>query len=202
MNSVYFNNQSIFPSKIICVGRNYHDHIVELNNPVPDEIIIFNKPNSSISNEIKYIDKECNFETELSFMIMDNKISGIAIGFDITKRNLQNKLKSKGLPWERAKSFDGSAVFTKFVATDFLLDNINFILLINNKIQQQGSIKQMINTPTEIVDYVKTFMSLCNGDIVMTGTPKGVSTYNKNDHFHVKLLLENDVLIEQKWLVK
>ncbi len=202
MNSVYFNNQSIFPSKIICVGRNYHDHIVELNNPVPDEIIIFNKPNSSISNEIKYIDNECNFETELSFIIMDNKISGIAIGFDITKRNLQNKLKSKGLPWERAKSFDGSAVFTKFVVTDFFLDNINFILLINNKIQQQSSIKQMINTPTEIVDHVKTFMSLCDGDIVMTGTPKGVSTYKINDLFHVKLLLENDVLIEQKWIVK
>ena len=202
MNSINFNKKIIFPSKIICIGRNYCDHIEELGNPIPEEIVIFNKPNSSIHKVIHFIDNSCHFETELSFLVMDNELSGIATGFDFTKRELQEKLKNKGLPWERAKAFDGSSVFTDFIPIKFPLDEIHFKLLINNEIKQEGHIKNMINSPYKILKEISSFMTVEDGDIVMTGTPKGVSGYKKNDHFQVKLLLKEDVLISQEWLVK
>jgi len=202
MNSISFNEKIIFPSKIICVGRNYHDHILELNNTIPEEIVIFNKPNSSIHKDIRFIDNNCHFETELSFLIMNSKLSGIAIGFDFTKRELQKELKNLGLPWEKAKAFDGSSVFTNFIQIKFPLDDIHFKLLVNNEIKQEGYVDKMINFPDQIIKKISTFMTIEDGDIVMTGTPKGVSGYKKNDHFHVKLFLKEDVLISQEWLVK
>lgn len=201
-NSVSIDGEDIYPSKIICVGRNYVEHIKELKNKFPTKMVLFNKPNSSISKIIKYFNEECHFETELSFVVKDETLRYVGIGFDFTKRSLQDELKNSGLPWERAKSFDGSAVFTKFVPINFPLKYLEFKLFINNKITQQGKTSLMINSPDEIFREIKTFMSVSNGDVIMTGTPKGVSSYQKNDLFRVTMLVKDKTLIDETWIVK
>ena len=118
MNVVNFEEQSISPSKIICIGRNYVDHIAELGNEVPDEMVVFLKPNSAISSKLQsYHQEPLHYEAELCFLYQQGHFTAVAIGLDLTKRNLQAKLKTKGLPWERAKSFNGAAVFSDFVTT-------------------------------------------------------------------------------------
>jgi 2-keto-4-pentenoate hydratase/2-oxohepta-3-ene-1,7-dioic acid hydratase in catechol pathway len=203
MNAIQFKKQQIYPNKIVCIGRNYTSHILELKNELPDEIVIFNKPNSSISEKIKYFDEFCQFETELAFLINGNGgFKGIGIGLDLTKRNLQDELKSKGLPWERAKSFDGSAVFSPFIEIDFPLESVEFTLTVNGILRQRGSFDNMINKPFQIVDSIIKFMSLCENDVIMTGTPDGVSSYAKGDFFQVNLIVENKTKLTQDWTVK
>ena len=111
MKTIQLNNKAITPSKIVCIGRNYVEHIKELDNETPSEPVIFCKPNSAISDEID-LDKndEIHYEGEICFVVMNNQLAGVGFGLDLTKREVQSKLKTKGLPWERAKAFDGSAV--------------------------------------------------------------------------------------------
>ena len=129
MKSVIVDNKAITPTKIICIGRNYVEHIAELGNEIPDEMVVFNKPNSAISTELLSFHQEpLHYEAELCFVIKNQKFCSFGIGLDLTKRGLQSKLKAKGLPWERAKSFDGSAVFSDFVAIDDVDASLSFEL--------------------------------------------------------------------------
>ena len=118
MNAIVLKNIEIFPSKVVCIGRNYMEHIKELNNEIPEDMVFFIKPNSAISNKLVFPKNQnsCHYEAEISFLIEDNKITAVAFGLDLTLREVQNKLKEKGLPWERAKAFDGAAVFSKFIS--------------------------------------------------------------------------------------
>ena len=118
MKQIKFEDSYITPSKVVCVGRNYVEHIYELGNEIPSNMVIFNKPNSAIGNKLYYFYEDTRFEGEICFLIKDKKISGVGFGLDLTKADTQGYLKSKGLPWERAKAFDNSAVFSSFVPFD------------------------------------------------------------------------------------
>ena len=203
MNKIFLDDVEIIPSKVVCIGRNYMDHIAELNNEIPEDMVFFIKPNSSISNRLSFPKNQnsCHYEAEISFLIEDDKITGVGFGLDLTLREVQSKLKEKGLPWERAKAFDGAAVFSKFVSFSGDISKLEIELYINNELKQKGDYSLMINKPNEIIAEAKTFLSFEDGDILMSGTPKGVGSFKKGDIFIGKILYENKVLIEETFKV-
>lgn len=180
-NSINLVSDEVYPSKIVCVGRNYVAHINELKNEMPDEPVIFMKPNSAIANSLK-LNKtdEIHFEAELCFTIKNNKLFAVGLGLDLTKRALQTKLKSKGLPWEKSKGFDGSALFSDFLPLDDVnlggrqLNSLSFTLHIDGKLAQAGDYSLMLFKPEALVTHICESFSLLDGDIIMTGTPAGV----------------------------
>lgn len=200
MNSINYGDQQIEPSKIVCVGRNYVAHIEELNNEVPDQPVIFVKPNSSVATQLHLSANEpLSYEAELSFLIMNGQINGVSIGLDLTKRETQSKLKSKGLPWERAKAFDGAAVFSQFVLSPNSLADLRFELEINGRLVQNGNVNLMINTPDVLITEIASFMSFEDGDVLMTGTPSGVGVVNAGDIFVGRVFDGKTLLVEQEW---
>lgn len=200
MKSFIYKDKKITPSKVICIGRNYKEHIKELKNELPDSMVLFLKPNSAITNELFYFNENTHYECEITFLIKDTKIVAAGIGFDLTKRDVQDNLKQKGLPWERAKAFDNSAVFSEFVEID-KIDELNFELFINDELKQKGSIKEMIYHPLKIIEEVGTFMSFEDNDIIMSGTPKGVGSYKKDDNFFAKLYDGEKLILQKEWRV-
>ena len=204
MNSIIINDKEIFPSKVVCIGRNYTEHIAELNNETPEEPVFFFKPNSSISHDLIFPkgNNSCHYESEISFLIEENKISAVAFGLDLTLREVQSKLKKKGLPWERAKCFSASAVFSKFVSFSGNIEDLEVELYINNELKQKGGVNLMIYKPQEIIDELLTFSSFEDGDILMSGTPKGVGEFVKGDIFIAKLLQKDKIIIEQRFEVQ
>ena len=185
--------------KIICIGRNYVNHIAELNNERPDEPVIFMKPDTAILPKktpftIPEFTDDVHHEVEILVKIakvgkyIDTKFAHkyydeIGLGIDFTARDIQNKLKEKGLPWEKAKAFDGSAIIGDFLPKIHFpsLENINFELRKNNEIVQDGTTSMMLWNIDEIVSYVSQFFTLKKGDIIFTGTPKGVAAVKEND---------------------
>ena len=200
-NSIIFENKKIRPSKIVCIGRNYVEHIQELNNETPDTMVVFNKPNSAISNELKYFTPDTRFEGEICFLIENKQIAGIGFGLDLTKAEIQNKIKAKGWPWERAKAFNGSAVLGEFVAFNGDITKLKLELFINKKLVQFATYDLMIYKPKKMIEEIETFMSLEDGDIIMSGTPKGVGNYNQGDIFVGKIYCDNTLLVESQWTV-
>jgi 2-keto-4-pentenoate hydratase/2-oxohepta-3-ene-1,7-dioic acid hydratase in catechol pathway len=202
MNSIQIGQRILTPSKVVCIGRNYVDHIAELNNEVPDEMVVFIKPNSAITSTLKAVQQEpIHYEGELCFVYEKGRFSAVGIGLDLTKRGLQNKLKAKGLPWERAKAFDGAALFSHFIEiADSDIAHLTFELKINDQITQQGNIELMIYKPDIILKELSTFISLQDGDIVMTGTPKGVGEIKVGSTFSGQVLLNNQSLVTKDWL--
>ena len=200
MNNVIFDSKSITPSKIICIGLNYVEHINELGNEQQDEPVIFMKPNSSISNEL-YIDpvEPIHYEGEIAFIIKDNQLAGVGFGLDLTKRELQSKLRAKGLPWERAKAFNHAALFSKFVPFNNELSSLSLKLTINEKTVQHGGVELMIFKPDYLLNDILKSFKLEDGDIIMTGTPKGVGAYSKGDKFTGQIFSGEECLIEQHW---
>ena len=198
-------SQLITPSKVICIGRNYVDHIKELANEIPDEMVVFLKPNSA-----KHNDDVLHYEAELSFLYQGGEFTAVGLGLDLTKREVQGKLKTKGLPWERAKAFDNSAIFSDFVSIEQDdIQQLNLSLMINDVLKQQGGVSLMMAKPADILKELQTFMSLEDGDIVMTGTPKGVGIIGKNDTFTGQVYLapedkvaDNKVLLDCNWQVQ
>lgn len=203
MNNITVNGRLVSPSKVVCIGRNYVEHIKELNNEMPDQAVIFVKPNSAVCSEIfSGCDEPVHYESELSFVIENGKISVVGFGLDLTKRALQSRLKAKGLPWERAKAFDKSAVFSEFVSFSGKLDKLSLQLSINDELLQQATVDLMIYKPQEIIDEVSSFMSFSDGDILMTGTPRGVGKLLQGDCFIGRIFDGDKLLIEQKWIVQ
>jgi len=201
MNTVIYNKECRTPSKVICIGRNYVEHIKELSNETPDTMVVFNKPNSAITNKLTYFTPDTRFEGEICFLIEDKKIAGIGFGLDLTKANIQNKIKEKGWPWERAKAFDGSAVFSEFVKFNGKITDLKLKLYINDKLIQYATYDLMIYKPAQMLEEIQTFLSLEDGDIIMSGTPKGVGTYNIGDIFIGKIYCEDELIVESKWIV-
>jgi 2-keto-4-pentenoate hydratase/2-oxohepta-3-ene-1,7-dioic acid hydratase in catechol pathway len=202
MNSVNYENKKVTPSKVVCVGRNYVEHIKELHNEMLSSMVLFNKPNSAISNELKFISNGCRFEGEICFLVKDNKFEAIGFGLDLTKADVQNSLKSKGLPWERAKAFDNSAVFSKFVKLNQDIGTVKMELFLNDELVQLATFDLMIYKPNQILNEIKNFMSLEDGDIIMTGTPKGVANYKLDDKFLAKIYLEENLILEEEFIAK
>jgi len=202
MKTIKYTDQTITPSKVICVGRNYVEHIKELNNETPDTMVLFNKPNSAITNTLVYIQEDCRFEGEICFLIKDKQIDGIGFGLDLTKAGIQNKMKEKGLPWERAKGFDDSAVLSSFVKFNGDIETIEMKLFINGKLAQHANYALMIYKPDEILSEIQSFMSLEDGDVIMSGTPKGVATYNKYDVFLAVIYVNKKVVLKKEFIAQ
>ncbi len=202
MQTIQYESQTITPSKVICVGRNYVEHIHELNNEIPSSMVLFNKPNSAITNTLYFIQEDCRFEGEICFLIKDNKIDGIGFGLDLTKAGLQNRMKEKGLPWERAKAFDKSAVFSKFVKCKGNMDTLEMKLFINGVLTQHASYDLMIYKPQNIVSEIATFMTFEDGDVIMSGTPKGVANYARDDLFLAVVYLDGKMILNEEFIVK
>ena len=185
--------------KIICIGRNYVKHIEELNNERPDAPVVFLKPDTAIllKNQPFFIpdfSNDVHHEVEILVKIkkvgkyIDAKFAHkyydeIGLGIDFTARDLQFQAKQKGLPWEKAKAFDGSAVIGNFVLKSKFdnLANINFSLERNGKMVQKGNTSLMLWTIDELIAYVSTFFTLKIGDIIFTGTPEGVGKVESDD---------------------
>ena len=202
MNQIKFNKKLITSSKVICIGRNYVEHIKELDNEIPKNMVIFNKPNSSITSTLYYFSPTHRYEGELCFLVRDKKIVGIGFGLDLTNKEAQEYAKKKGLPWERAKSFNNSAVFSEFVEFKGEFKNLHFKLWINGELKQEGSYDLMIYKPNSILKEIQSFMSLENGDIIMSGTPKGVGTYQVGDKFIGEIYNDDELLLETHFIVK
>ncbi|RYU71407.1 FAA hydrolase family protein [Aliivibrio finisterrensis] len=204
MNSVRFGEKLITPSKLLCIGRNYVAHINELNNTIPEQMVVFNKPNSCITSTLSSFHQErLHYEVEICFLIEKEQLSAVAIGFDLTKRDLQSELKSKGLPWERAKAFDGSAVFSRFIPLDGIdINQLQIELFINSMRVQCGQVSQMIYSPETILADLKSYTQLYEGDVIMTGTPQGVGEIHMGDIFLSRLKLDGKTLIEAEWVAR
>lgn len=178
----------IVPSKIVCIGRNYVEHIHELGNEIPDDMVVFLKPSSAITTALhSHLGEPLHYEAELCFLVEQGRFSAVGVGLDMTKRQLQGKLKQQGLPWERAKAFDGSALFSEFMVITETQSNWCFQLTIDDALTQLGHQQLMMYQPADIFSSISQFMSLNDGDIVMTGTPKGVGEVSANSHFVLQL---------------
>ena len=184
--------------KIICIGRNYAEHAKELGNEVPESPVIFMKPDTAVLKKgsdfyIPEFSDDVHYELELVLKIskggkyIQQENAGkyydeIGLGIDFTARDLQSQLKSKGLPWELSKAFDGSAVVSDFYKKeDFDMRNINFSLMKNKQEVQNGNTSMMIFSPEKIIAFVSQYFTLRVGDLIFTGTPKGVGKVSEND---------------------
>lgn len=202
MHAVLLNDVTFTPSKVVCIGRNYVEHIEELGNEVPSSMVVFNKPNSAISDTLHYISEDCRFEGEICFLVKRGELYGVGFGLDLTKADVQNHLKAKGLPWERAKGFDRSAVLSDFTVLDAPLETLRMTLHINDKLVQFANYDLMIYKPQPMLEEIKSFMSLEDGDIIMSGTPKGVATYNRGDRFLGHVYSDDRLLVEKEWMAQ
>ena len=185
--------------KIICIGRNYTNHIEELKNERPTEPVVFMKPDSAVLlKQHPFVIPEFSEDVhhEIEIIVKINKVGKyiepkfahkyydeISVGIDFTARDLQAKLKAKGLPWEKAKAFDGSAVIGEFLPKSHFssLENITFELKKNNETAQIGDSSLMLWKIDELISYVSQFFTLKIGDILFTGTPEGVAAVKPDD---------------------
>jgi 2-keto-4-pentenoate hydratase/2-oxohepta-3-ene-1,7-dioic acid hydratase in catechol pathway len=186
--------------KIICIGLNYRKHALEMGWPVPEEPVVFMKPDSSIIKNNKPFflpDFSANIHYEVEVVIKISKLGKgisarfasryydeVTLGIDITARDIQSRLAAAGKPWEISKCFDGSAPLGTFIPVSSVADmsDLGFRLEINNKVVQESNTSDMIFGFNEIIEYVSTFFTLKTGDLIFTGTPQGVGRLNRNDN--------------------
>ena len=202
MKTITYKNKKLEVSKVVCIGRNYVEHIEELGNEIPSSMVVFNKPNSAISDTLYYFSEHCRFEGEICFLIRNNKIDAVGFGLDLTHADIQNHLKSKGLPWERAKAFDNSAVLSEFVPLDDDISALSMKLTINDKLIQFATYDLMMYKPDTMLSEIQSFMTLEECDIIMSGTPKGVGTYSVGDRFVGQVFSGEILLLEKEWVVE
>ncbi len=187
--------------KIFCIGRNYAKHAEELGNEIPDEPVVFMKPKSALvqgHTPFYYPEftNELHYEAELVLRISkngkyiqekhaSNYYNGISVGIDFTARDIQTKLKEKGLPWEKAKAFDNSAAVGRFIDLTPSIDkkNINFSFEKNNEVVQKANSGEMIFSIDKIVSHISTYFSINIGDLIFTGTPAGTGECMVGDSF-------------------
>ncbi|WP_457606968.1 fumarylacetoacetate hydrolase family protein [Nitratifractor sp.] len=200
MNHIRFGEKEIVPSKVVCIGRNYVEHIEELGNEMPENMVVFNKPNSAVTDRLRTFGAETRFEGEICLLIEGGEIAGLGLGLDLTHADIQNRLKTKGLPWERAKAFDGAAVLSDFVPFDGRIEDLRFEIYRNDALAQHADYDLMIYKPEEMLREIQRFMTLEDGDVIMTGTPKGVSTYESGDRFEGVLFEGERELLRVEWV--
>ena len=200
MNTVEFRGTAIVPGKIICVGKNYVAHIEEMGSPIPDEMVVFMKPNSAIGDTLQSeLEETLHYETEICLLMQDGIVAGLGLGLDLTKRKLQSKFKDAGLPWERSKAFDGSALFSNFVPAPAVLDNLLLELRVDGEMRQSGGVDLMMYKPDAILTELSTFITVEDNDIIMTGTPAGVGPVKAGERFEARLLTGAEELVSVVW---
>ena len=205
MHTVKLGNKEIPVGKIVCIGRNYVEHIKELGNQIPDKPVTFIKPASSIIGEggtiiIPPHSSDCHHEVELAVLIgtgaknvdagnaLDH-VTGYAVALDLTLRDVQTAQKEKGLPWEIAKAFDTACPLSAFVAADQVGDpqNLQIKLTINGEVRQDGNTKEMMRSVAELIAAASTYFTLEAGDILLTGTPSGVGRIVSGDRLEAMI---------------
>lgn len=202
--------------KIICIGRNYAEHARELKNEIPSEPVFFLKPDTALilqGHPFFYPDFSKDIHYECEIVVKINRLGknieerfahryyeDIALGIDFTARDIQSELKTKGLPWEKAKSFDGSAAVGNFVSVSFLKnrDNIQFKLLKNGQVVQVGQSADMLFSIDSIIAHVSKYFTLKIGDLIFTGTPVGVGPVSIGDHLEGVLEEESNFTLKIK----
>lgn len=185
--------------KIICVGRNYAAHAKELNNAVESDPVIFMKPETALINaklpffypsfsddihyETELVVRICKLGKNISEKFANRYYDSVSLGIDFTARDLQSKLKAKGLPWELAKAFDGSAPVGEFIPLSVLppINDIHFTMKLNGELKQSGHTSMMLFNVDKIISFVSTFVTLKKGDLIFTGTPEGVGPVKIGD---------------------
>lgn len=198
--------------KIIAIGRNYTEHIEELKNERSDAPVVFLKPDTAllknntpfyhpdfsenIHHEVEIVLKVCKEGKHIKKEFASRYFDEIGIGIDFTARDLQDKCKAKGLPWEIAKGFNGSAPIGQFISIKEIpdLENINFHLLINGELRQKGNTSMMLFDFGSIIEYVSNFFTLKKGDLIFTGTPAGVGKVSIGDH--LEAFIEDQKLLD------
>ena len=188
--------------KAVCVGRNYAAHIRELNNPPPDEPVLFIKPLTAMTDLRQPVRLprgrgEIHHEVEVCLLIGDSlagsdlnqAVIAVGLGLDLTLRDVQSRQKERGLPWEVAKAFDGSCPLSGFVPIGQIgrLDDLTFSLSVNGQLRQQGNTGQMLTRIPQLLGFISQHFSLLPGDIVMTGTPAGVGPLCPGDQLELAL---------------
>lgn len=197
------DGQSLPLGKAVCVGRNYLDHIHELGNQVSERPVLFMKPSTAFAHmhqpiSIPKDQGECHNELELAFLIAKplyqaqrdecaQAIAGVALALDLTLRDLQNELKQGGLPWELAKAFDGSCPISGFMPIEYHEQRFTFSLTVNGQLRQRGDSRLMLHPLLSLLSYISHWFTLMPGDVVLSGTPKGVGPLKANDLIDVEL---------------
>ena len=205
MNQLRLDATQVRPGKIVCVGRNYLEHIRELGNETPAQMVVFNKPNSAISERLFAArdGESLHYEGEICFLVRGGGLHAVGFGLDLTRRELQSTLKAKGLPWERAKAFDGAACFSSFTALgDTDLTSLSLELEINGELRQQGGYELMMHKPDAVLAEIAAFMTLHDDDIIMTGTPQGVGQVTPGDRFVGRVKSGDTELVSRTWIAE
>jgi len=191
--------------RIFCIGRNYREHAKELSNPLPTEPMVFMKPVTSLvlnGGKIPFPKhgKELHHEIEIVLQLGENKgIFGLSLGIDFTLRDVQEKLKAQGLPWEKAKAFEGSAAIGEMHSLAGIdLEKIPFCLEVNGEIRQQGNSQEMIFSIPQLIEYLSGIWTLLPGDLIYTGTPAGVGPVHRGD----VLIAKSEVLGKAEWYIE
>lgn len=191
--------------KILCIGRNYAEHIKELGNEPPDAPVIFMKPATSVIGDggtivIPPYSKDCHHEAELAVLIGTagkdipagralEHVAGYGVAIDLTLRDVQAELKKKGLPWDIAKGFDTACPLSAFAPAERVADpqDLRILLTVNGETRQDGSTSLMIHTVSQIISYLSGIFTLEPGDVILTGTPAGVSAISPGDELVAKI---------------
>ena len=191
--------------KLVCVGRNYAAHAAELNNPIPDQPLLFMKPATSAADLTKPVNLTgqtypVHYETEIALLVGQpltqaspeeaiSAIAGVGLALDLTLRALQSELKAKGYPWERAKAWDGACPLSGFVSADQVHDwsNLRLGLKINGEMRQVGSASEMLMPIPNLLAHISQTFTLLPGDVVLTGTPEGVGVLHSGDQLYLEL---------------
>lgn len=205
MHIVNLDGRDIPAGKIVCIGRNYAEHVKELGNQIPDKPVIFMKPANAIvaSGGIVVIPEysnDCHHEIELAVLfgketksvsaeVALDHVAGYAVALDLTLRDVQNAQKEKGLPWEIAKAFDTSCPLSAFVPEDQVKDpqNLQLTLTVNGQVRQDGNTNDMMRTIAELIAAVSAYFTLEEGDILLTGTPAGVGRICSGDRLEAHI---------------
>lgn len=205
LRDAVLGNKTVPVNNIYCIGRNYVDHIAELHNEVPDELVVFMKPNNSLllsgqSIQLPTYSQSVHYECELLMLIgrdvdaalPENPLDVVAaygVGLDLTARDVQTRLKEKGLPWTKAKGFRGAACVSDFVPAQQIADpqSCEFTLHINGERCQHGRCTHMVHSLSHIVRELAATYGLCSGDVVFTGTPAGVGPLHPGDRLALDL---------------
>ena len=200
MTAIQFNGKPVRPGKVICVGRNYAAHISEMDSVPAENMVVFMKPATSIGTELHSIlDEPLHYEGEICLLVQHDNIAGIGFGLDLTKRATQSKLKDAGLPWERSKAFTGSALFSEFVQAPEDLSQLGLELRVNDALRQRGDVSLMLYPLAVILEELRQFLTLEDGDIIMTGTPAGVGPVQSGECFDGRVLAGEQVLAQAVW---
>lgn len=212
-NTFQVNDKTIAANRIFCIGRNYVAHVQELNNELPNSPVVFMKPASSLvlhEKEVKFPahGSELHHEVEVVALIGQGgkaqsdddamkMIAGLTLGVDLTLRDVQSKLKGKGLPWEIAKAFDSSALIGEMTAFGDSIDlsDISFSCLVNEELRQQGNTSLMIFPIPSLIVHLSKIWELQPGDLIYTGTPAGVGALHVGDQIRI----ESDLLGKFEW---